>query len=133
MRECGTRMSSHVTERGEMKMQKKFVVVATVLASSVGIVADGYAACDKMSCRDVVIERLYIRSDDAIEVSTTGKETDLNCVPQESIYLRLNRGHVNQSEIYAAMLSAKLANHEIWIRIRENPGGPCEIAYVVLE
>ena len=78
------RMSPHVTKRGEMKVQKKLVVIGTVLASSVGIVADGYAACGGVTCTDVTIERLYVRGDDEIWVSTTGEETDLDCAPGES-------------------------------------------------
>ena len=79
-----------------MKMPKKLVLIGTVLASSFGIVADGYAACAEGMCKDVLIERLFVRSDDAIQVSTNGIETNLECTPSEEIYLTLQRSHVNQ-------------------------------------
>ena len=121
-----------------MKMRKNLVVIGTVLASSFGIVADGYAACQDWGCQDVTIERLYVRSDGEISVSTTGLETNLDCLPDETapserIYLTLQRSHVSQKEIYAVLLSAKLVNHEIWIRLRSGQGVPCTINYVVLE
>ena len=61
--------------------------------ASAGIVVDVYAACAGRECKDVMIERLYVRADDAIQVSTNSRETDLNCFPSEGMYLTLKRGH----------------------------------------
>jgi hypothetical protein len=126
------RISPHKPERGEIKMQKKLAVIGTVLALSVGFAADSYAACEEISCVDVAIEALDVKSDDTIGVSTSGEETALACVPSGGEFLVLNRSHPNQREIYAALLSAKLANHNIRIRVRD-VDGTCVIAWVRLE
>jgi hypothetical protein len=127
------RISPHKPERGEMKMQKKLVVIVAVLTSSVGFAADSYADCEKESCIGVAIEALYVKSDDTIGVSTSGDETTLDCdIDLSEGFLILNRSHPNQKEIYAALLSAKLANHNIRIRTRD-VGGTCAIQWVRLE
>jgi hypothetical protein len=115
-----------------MKMPKKLVLIGTVLASSVGVVTDGHADCRQNRCDNVMIEKLFVRGDDAIQVSTTGIEASLECTPSEEIFLTLRRTHPNQKEIYAALLSAKLADHNIRIRLREETED-CTISYVMLE
>ena len=105
-----------------------FIAATTALAGG-----DALAQCGGNSCANVKVERLYVRNAPEIYVSTTGDESELNCQPIEDRYIELRPSHPHSDKIYSMLLSAKLADHDIWIRVREAPNSGCSILYTVLQ
>lgn len=116
-----------------MKQNRVWIVLLALAGAAIGNMSEADAACTGNSCKDEKIERLYIRSGGEVAVSTTGPETNLTCTPVENTYLILNRSHPAFREIFSTLLSSKLANHDIWIRVSTTASSPCSIVYVVLE
>lgn len=115
-------------------MKLKPIVISTMLASSsLGFTAQSHAAdCVGNQCRDVMLERVYVRHGGDVSVSTSGEELNLNCSAENQIYLTLSNDHPNEDEIYAMILARKLENRPIWIRVTGESGEPCAVAYTVL-
>jgi len=114
-------------------MRKKIITALAILTASLGAGSAAYAECSGKACKNVKVERLYVRNNPTILISTTGDEAALNCLPVEGRYIELRAAHQKYDEIYSLLLAAKLADHNIWIRVRNAPQSPCSILYVVLE
>lgn len=93
------------------------------------------ADCDSIRCVGK-IERIYLDRT-WVNISTDGQEANLNCtlaIAQSGGqgYVRLHKTHENYQAIYSTLLSAKIANMPVNIRISTG-SADCAVAYVVLE
>ncbi|WP_062269276.1 hypothetical protein [Endozoicomonas arenosclerae] len=92
------------------------------------------AACNDKLCTSK-IERLYITS--AFGGSVLIKPADqasgiLNCKLMENVYITLKKDHPVFEEIYSTLLSAKVADMLVKLRIDEASEG-CNLRYVMLD
>ena len=115
-----------------MPAKRDLICAAAVVAMFVTAAA-ALAECQGRACVGVKIERLYVRDHPTVLISTDGAESQLTCQPVEGRYIELRETHAKAEEIYSLLLAAKLADHDVWIRIHESPEAPCSVLYVVLE
>lgn len=87
------------------------------------------AECSGNFC-DVKIESFYISST-WVAINTDGTESNLNCTPFEGKSIRLHQSHTNYNTIYATLLSIKLADKRVKIRIHEG-STDCSLFYIVM-
>jgi hypothetical protein len=114
-----------------------------MLALALGA-ADARAECSINSagstkCDDVKLGQLYVDTTGTY-IETSGNETLLNtsaatsCVPDSNIFLWLDRTHVTSQAVMSVLLSAKLANATVSIRVtrdtRAGMNNRCAVAYV---
>ena len=65
-----------------------------------------------------------------LNIETSGDETDLDCTPSSSIYIKLYKTHESYSESYALLLSAH-ENQRTNMNIRVVSGtGSCTVDYI---
>lgn len=94
-----------------------------------------FATCNEDNCRSVFVERLFLRESGSIYVDTSGIEANLNCEAIDSRYVELPVNHGNRDSIYSMLLSAQLAEREVWLNLK--PGGStgnrCIVRYAVID
>lgn len=119
------------TERPRRRLGPALTV--TVLCILAYGLASGtaYADCAGTACQSTRIDRIYVREDPTVLISTIDDETKLSCQPVEDKYIELRASHPKYDEIYSMLLAAKLADHRVWIRVKSSTG-PCAILYAVL-
>jgi hypothetical protein len=115
-----------------MRIQKLSSIGIGALTGTMIWTSEAHATCDGNACAQEKIERLYVQGDGDVAISTTGDEKKLDCAPRDDIYIVLRRSHVAFSEIYSALLGAKLSNHDVWLRVIGG-SGECAVSYLVLE
>ena len=119
------------------------LAIGLVLAFAL-VAADARAECSINSagstkCDDVKLGQLYVDTSGTY-IETSGNETLLNgsaatsCAPDSNIYLWLDRAHANYQAVMSVLLSAKLANATVSIRVardtRAGMNNRCSVAYV---
>ncbi len=117
----------------EFMPDSKIVFSATLAAGLVLLPGLASANCTGNSCRNVKIDRIYVRNTDDIYINTTGDETQLNCRPIQGKYIALRPSHRQFDQVYSLLLSTKLADKDIWIRVVNAPTADCALSYVVME
>ena len=111
-------------------MKKIFFIITIIISLNTA----SYAACSGMACSEVKIEELY-PTNGFTYITTDGIEANLtNCVPISSKFIKLLNSHSNADKIYSLLLSAALADREVYIRTNTTTGntGECTINYVKL-
>ena len=115
-----------------MSMSSK-LMIAMILAIGFTASASAYAACSVDTCKDVKIEKLYVLREPAVYITTTGDESRLNCQLIDGRFIKLRSDHRNNEKIYSMLLSAKLADQDIRIRVFKSHDVECNIDYTILE
>lgn len=104
------------------------IVKTAAAAMLTGISSIAAAECSATGCIGYV-EQLYIEADGGLWLQTTGNEQLANCVPNSGIFLRLPGDAAKFKEVYALLLSAQIADRQVFVRIAEG-SNPCRILYV---
>lgn len=87
------------------------------------------AECGGGECHAVKISYMYVASQYATWVSTTGDESLLSCTPNQGNLLKVNPTDSKSDWLYTFLLTAHLQNLTVYVRL--NPDLPeCTIAYV---
>lgn len=85
------------------------------------------AGCSSSAC-DGKIQRLHVAEGGAVFVGMSGA-SNLTCTPVESTLLPLDRNSVNFKEMYALLLTSKLSDQSVRVRVGDEVG-TCKVAYV---
>ena len=90
------------------------------------------ASCGSQSCDDKV-EQLYINNNGKVLIKMGGDLTAVNCTMAGGIWITMRPDETPAyKEIYATLLSSKMANKNIYVRVIEG-SNPCSIAHVRLD
>lgn len=96
-------------------------------------VSKAYGKCDGMSCSGVLVERLYIETNDRVYIGTSGDENQLTCAMNDNIknniYLYLERDKPYFGAVFSLILTAHTKQQTLWFKIES--GDVCNIRYVV--
>ena len=91
------------------------------------------AKCSQNSC-DTNISRLYLTSlaDGRVFVEPSDVASEIiNCEMAEGKFFTLYKSHPLFREVYSTLLTAKISNRSVRLRIVENTSG-CKLAYIWL-
>jgi hypothetical protein len=125
-----------------MRKKKAWFVAAVMLAvvsGAAGARAEcGINSAGSTKCDDVKLGQLYVDSTGTY-IETSGNEMLLSgsaatsCAPDSNIFLWLDRTHANYQVIMSTMISAKLANASVSIRVgrdtRAGMANRCMVLY----
>ena len=118
-----------------MSLKKTMAGLVTALVLGAVSAPSANADCDGYGCTGKVT-RLFVRAErGVISIATDGDETDLdNCKPKEGVYIQLNPSRSGSDNVYKLLLSAMLADRDVFIRTRNTSDdeGECELQYVTL-
>ncbi|MGP1282034.1 MAG: hypothetical protein ACTS1X_03570 [Parasphingopyxis sp.] len=107
---------------------------SALIAALVFILMPGKALadCSGVFCNDVTIDRLFVSGTGDIALRTSGDETQLDCDPGSSLYLRFATTVSAYSEWYAMVLTAYVQQAPITFRMVGGTG-ECTINYMFQE
>ncbi|MGP1351958.1 MAG: hypothetical protein ACTS1Z_01420 [Parasphingopyxis sp.] len=107
-------------------------VLSLIAAISVGIPSFASASCSGVFCGDVTIERLVVSNNGDVSIRTSGDETQLDCDPGSSLYLKFRTTDTAYAEWYAMSLTAYVQQAPITFRMIGGTG-TCYVSYMFQE
>jgi len=107
------------------------IILGLVLAALPSIASAG---CSSNKCT-APIEKLVLWADGNISIQQALSASDRQNVESAGtctfgIYIVLPHAHMNFQEIYALLLSAKMAGASVTVRVSDTPGENCKVSYV---
>lgn len=110
-------------------MRKRQLYVCALWLVSIEAVSE----CMPTYCSAVKIQEMQVDHSGVVWIQTTGAETNLtNCVPESSVFIKVDTASTGGKNIYSALLSAQARDKAIKIRTMDNVN-PCQAHYVVVE
>lgn len=111
---------------------KPFLVFLFALGLSLPGLA--MAECSGKICHDVKIERLVVYESGQVAIGTTGDESRLTCTTSENgyRYLKVRPESELFDQLYSFLLSMKLADKEISIRVNDDNSN-CRVIYAYID
>lgn len=105
----------------------------TLLTTSIALFflsGTAHAACSSAgSCTNVTIDRIYVQSNGAISVDTSGDETQLPCTPNSGKYITLAKTHPGYEALSAVILTLYANGGNYNVRIDGSVTASCIVSY----
>lgn len=111
-------------------MTKKCYALTAILTLNLLAIPTAFATCTTHLC-DAPIKTLYVHSNGKIYVAADAVMTTLDCTLDQGQFMVLEDTNTRHEEIYAMLLSARIAQESVILRI-VNGSSNCAIQYSML-
>ncbi len=112
------------------KRKRRHPGVTLLTAVICGFAGEAFATCTTNSCTDT-ISLIYLTDNGVYVQLTSGLSGLTNCTPLSGIYLTVPKTDSNFSAYYATILSARITNQALTLRLTDN-STPCAVTYLTM-
>ncbi len=109
-------------------MLKKMLLIVVLLISSKALLAD----CSSISCSDVYVDLIYVKTSGTVFIGTSGDEANLTCGAVEGVYFTLSQSQAGANMTFSTLLTAQTTGKQVLIKAVDTPDSGCVIKYVKL-